>query len=107
MGVDLVIVARTDADAATLLDSNIDKRDHPFILGVAAPGPRNTDSLEDCMTFGEAVLKKIEGLKGMVSETHRRRILQMWNQSDPDTLSNADARRVADAIFGEKDSVSM
>merc|ERR1719228_1985119 len=28
----LVIVARTDAEAATLLDSNIDPRDHPFIL---------------------------------------------------------------------------
>lgn len=29
-----VIVARTDADSATLLDNNVDKRDHPYILGV-------------------------------------------------------------------------
>ncbi|KAI5065266.1 hypothetical protein GOP47_0019961 [Adiantum capillus-veneris] len=37
MGVETVLVARTDAEAATLLQSNIDKRDHPFILGVTNP----------------------------------------------------------------------
>jgi isocitrate lyase len=31
-GVPTVLVARTDADAATLLTSNIDERDHPFIV---------------------------------------------------------------------------
>ncbi|KAA3617025.1 MAG: isocitrate lyase family protein [Calditrichaeota bacterium] len=34
MRVSGIIVARTDAEAATLLDSNSDGRDHPFILGV-------------------------------------------------------------------------
>jgi len=34
----LVVVARTDAEAATLLDSNIDPRDHPFIKGATVPG---------------------------------------------------------------------
>lgn len=33
MGVENVIVARTDAEAATLLTSTIDPRDHPFIIG--------------------------------------------------------------------------
>uniref|UniRef100_A0A6V3LJV7 Isocitrate lyase n=1 Tax=Lotharella globosa TaxID=91324 RepID=A0A6V3LJV7_9EUKA len=33
MGAETVVVSRTDAQAATLIDSNIDKRDHPFILG--------------------------------------------------------------------------
>lgn len=33
MGVDTIIVARTDAEAATLITSTIDTRDHPFILG--------------------------------------------------------------------------
>ena len=28
-----IIVARTDAEAASLLDGNADERDHPFILG--------------------------------------------------------------------------
>merc|ERR1719463_589004 len=34
----LVIVARTNAEAATLLDSNIDPIDHPHIKGATVPG---------------------------------------------------------------------
>jgi isocitrate lyase len=33
MGVPGIIVARTDAESATLLDGRADERDHPFILG--------------------------------------------------------------------------
>jgi isocitrate lyase len=33
MGVDCLAVARTDSEAATLITSNVDTRDHPFILG--------------------------------------------------------------------------
>lgn len=33
MGVENVIVSRTDAEAATMVTSNIDYRDHPFIIG--------------------------------------------------------------------------
>ena len=35
MGSELVIIARTDALSAKLLDSNIDPIDHPYILGIA------------------------------------------------------------------------
>lgn len=37
MGVDNIIVARTDAEAATLITSTIDPRDHPFIIGSTNP----------------------------------------------------------------------
>ncbi|KAI9443454.1 isocitrate lyase [Lactarius indigo] len=33
MGVDCLAIARTDSEAATLITSNVDARDHPFILG--------------------------------------------------------------------------
>ncbi|KAH7097678.1 isocitrate lyase icl [Auriculariales sp. MPI-PUGE-AT-0066] len=33
MGVENLVVARTDSEAATLITSNVDERDHPFILG--------------------------------------------------------------------------
>lgn len=33
MGVDNLIVCRTDAEAATLISTNVDERDHAFILG--------------------------------------------------------------------------
>ncbi|KOS20378.1 Isocitrate lyase [Escovopsis weberi] len=38
MGVDLVAVARTDAEAATLLTTSVDPRDHAFIMGCTTPG---------------------------------------------------------------------
>ena len=37
MGVPGIIVARTDAEAATLLDDDSDERDQPFILGTTNP----------------------------------------------------------------------
>ncbi|KAF9977519.1 isocitrate lyase 1 [Actinomortierella ambigua] len=40
MGVENLIVARTDSEAATLITSNIDPRDHAFILGVTNPNLR-------------------------------------------------------------------
>jgi isocitrate lyase len=38
MGVPGLIVARTDAEAATYVESRTDERDHPFILGATTPG---------------------------------------------------------------------
>lgn len=49
MGVPLLVVARTDAEAATLLDSNIDPRDHPFIKGITVLG---VESLRDATQNG-------------------------------------------------------
>ncbi|KAF9077583.1 isocitrate lyase icl [Rhodocollybia butyracea] len=37
MGVENLVVSRTDSEAATLITSNIDDRDHPFILGCTNP----------------------------------------------------------------------
>ena len=116
LGASTVIVARTDAEAATLLDSNIDGRDHPFILGVTTPGMNSlqeavasgTSSQEwsakaKLMTFSQAVLAKIDSLP--VPHSKKNEMRARWMASDPDTLSNAAARRVADSIFGQKDSV--
>ena len=33
MGVSNLVIARTDSEAATLITTNVDERDHPFILG--------------------------------------------------------------------------
>merc|ERR1712217_513600 len=68
----LVLVARTDAEAATMIDSNIDPVDHPFIKGQTIPGveplyeaikkgtDKDWEARAGCMTFPEAVAK---GLK--------------------------------------------
>ncbi|KAL6063493.1 Malate synthase [Balamuthia mandrillaris] len=52
MGTETLLVARTDAEAATLLDSNIDGRDHPFILGTTNS---SLDALNDLQQ--EAIAK--------------------------------------------------
>ncbi|KAI8880858.1 isocitrate lyase [Backusella circina FSU 941] len=40
MGVENIVVARTDAEAATLISSNIDSRDHEFVVGATNPDLR-------------------------------------------------------------------
>ena len=40
MGVNNLIISRTDSEAATLLTSNVDARDHAFILGSTNPNLR-------------------------------------------------------------------
>merc|ERR1711935_393841 len=72
----LVLIARTDAEAATMIDSNIDPIDHPHIKGATVPG---VESLSDamrrkadgdwetragCMTYPDAVAKAMKA-KGM------------------------------------------
>jgi isocitrate lyase len=124
LGTDLIIVARTDAEAATLLDSNIDFRDHPFILGVTVPGlPTLNEALHQAsitgkgvdqvskdwtaraclMTFGEAVLSKIRSLN--LSHSQKGSMEQMWFASKPESLSMAMAKSTADKIFGVDDAV--
>ncbi|KEF53624.1 isocitrate lyase [Exophiala aquamarina CBS 119918] len=50
MGVDLLAIARTDSEAATLISSNIDHRDHGFILGSTNA---NLQPLNDLMVAAE------------------------------------------------------
>jgi len=132
LGTNTIIVARTDAEAATLLDSNIDGRDHPFILGVTSPGlPSLRETLESAKrqqhtntqhnldqiskdwtiaaslkTFSEAVLERIQNLPN-VSDWKRQSMREKWFRGEPDTLSNASARRLADSLFGQKNSIDF
>jgi isocitrate lyase len=54
MGVENLIVARTDAEAATLLTSNIDYRDHAFILGSTNPAlPALVTAMEQARAQGK------------------------------------------------------
>ena len=122
LGSNLILVARTDAEAASLLDNNIDGRDHPFILGVTDPSvPSLTETLlktpagqvpaamqrwsqqANLMTFGEAVLATIDRMS--VSPSQKESMRSQWMASDPDTLSNAAARRRADQILGRKNAI--
>ncbi|ODV91067.1 hypothetical protein CANCADRAFT_25331 [Tortispora caseinolytica NRRL Y-17796] len=56
MGSDLICVARTDSEAATLITSTIDPRDHAFILGTTVPGTRGL-----AQVMSEAELRGVIG----------------------------------------------
>jgi isocitrate lyase len=69
----LVVVARTDAEAATLIQSNIDPRDHAFIVGATNPDVESLiqstmngtagdwEKRAGAMTFVEAVAQQLSG----------------------------------------------
>jgi len=68
----LVIVARTDAEAATMIDSNIDPIDHPHIKGATVAGveplyeaikkgtDKDWEQRAGCMTFPDAVAARLK-----------------------------------------------
>ncbi|KAL0742959.1 hypothetical protein Bca4012_084472 [Brassica carinata] len=121
MGTETVLVARTDAVAATLIQSNIDSRDHQFILGVTNPTLRGKSlssllaegmavgkngpalqAIEDqwlssarLMTFSDAV---VEALKRMnLSENEKSRRVNEWlnHARYENCLSNEQGRELA------------
>eukprot|EP00559_Dactyliosolen_fragilissimus_P005140 CAMPEP_0184857852 /NCGR_PEP_ID=MMETSP0580-20130426/2993_1 /TAXON_ID=1118495 /ORGANISM="Dactyliosolen fragilissimus" /LENGTH=552 /DNA_ID=CAMNT_0027353693 /DNA_START=231 /DNA_END=1889 /DNA_ORIENTATION=+ len=126
LGTNTIMVARTDAEAANLIDSNVDGRDHPFILGVTSPGLSPLRNILDkarlngnanidhitkkwilqakLMTFSDAVISKIQSLT-KVDVTKKQLMINTWMTSAPNTMSNARARNVADLIIGQKNSV--
>ncbi len=63
MGVAGIVVARTDAEAANLIDGRGDERDHPFLLGATNPGMPSYRACTLAMLrrFHEAGAKEING----------------------------------------------
>ncbi|KAJ9141773.1 Isocitrate lyase [Pleurostoma richardsiae] len=80
MGVDLLAIARTDAEAATLITTTIDPRDHAFILGSTNP---NLQPLSDLMIAAERAGKVGEELQAIEDQ---------W-------LSQANLKRFDDAVL--------
>ena len=87
MGVPTLIVARTDAESAKLITSDIDERDRPFIIS----GERTPEGffhirhgVDACIARGLAYAKYADVL--------------WWETSHPDL---ADARRFAEAIHAQ------
>jgi len=55
MGVENLIISRTDSEAATLITTNIDERDHPFILGATnASLPSLVGAMTDAENAGKS-----------------------------------------------------
>lgn len=117
MGVQNIVVARTDAEAATLLSTNVDERDHGYILGTTNPG---LGHLVDIMNKAERdgvngdALQKIEddwtakaGLclypDAVATELKRKNVnakkIEEWTAKSIH-LSHERARQLAKSEFG-------
>jgi isocitrate lyase len=91
MGVSTVIIARTDAEAATLLDSNIDPRDHPFILGATVPGTLPLNELIHCARADGKSVDEINRMSQAWQEKARLRTF-------PEAVMEAIAETFADPM---------
>ena len=79
MGTDTLVIARTDSEAATLITSTIDARDHPFILGSTNP---HAGALHEKMVLAEA-----KGLNG-----------QQLQKIEDNWLVEANLKTLSDAV---------
>jgi len=88
MDSELIIVARTDAEAANLLDTNIDPRDHAFILGATNPNiPYLADTIRlateklDRRMQPQKYAARLEELRTL-SETLVNTVQKIWDLQD-------------------------
>jgi isocitrate lyase len=94
MGVENLVIARTDSEAATLITSNVDARDHAFILGSTNPALR---PLAAVMDEAEASGAAGDALQAVEDAWTAAAKLQSWAETLADALrtqTRADARAV-------------
>jgi isocitrate lyase len=95
MGVENLAVARTDSEAATLITSNIDDRDHAFILGSTNPA---LPSLNAVMTEAEKQGKNGDQLQAIEDKWINQAALELFGV----TLSKALSKQGASASAVQK-----
>ncbi|XP_058734868.1 isocitrate lyase 2-like [Vicia villosa] len=87
MGVETVLIARTDAVAANLIQSNIDTRDHQFILGVTNPNMK-WKSLVTVMAKGFAAGKSGAELQALEDHWLSKAELKTFSEAVEDAIKN-------------------
>ncbi|KAK1138285.1 isocitrate lyase 1 [Aspergillus melleus] len=119
MGTDLLAIARTDSEAATLITSTIDHRDHAFVVGSTNP---NLQPLNDLMVAAEQAGKSGEELQAIEDQWVAQAGLKLFNDAVLDSIekgvhpnkkalatdylkavkgkSNSEARAIAKGITG-------
>lgn len=84
MGTDLLAVARTDSEAATLITSTIDPRDHGFILGMTNPA---LQALNDLMVAAEQAGKSGEQLQAIEDQWMAQAGLKLFDDAVEDMIN--------------------
>lgn len=83
MGVENLVVARTDSEAATLITTNVDERDHAFILGTTN---RNLEPLNDVMIRAEREGKTGDALQAIEDNWTRQAGLKLYTTAAAEEL---------------------
>jgi len=83
MGTDLLAVARTDSEAATLITSTIDPRDHGFILGMTNSA---LQPLNDLMVAAEQAGKSGEQLQAIEDQWTAQAGLKLFPEAVEDAI---------------------
>ncbi|KAI0434273.1 isocitrate lyase [Xylaria sp. FL1042] len=84
MGTDLLAIARTDAEAATLITTTIDPRDHAFIIGSTNP---NIQPLNDLMIAAEQAGKSGEQLQAIEDSWLKEANLKRFDEAVADAIT--------------------
>ncbi|KAF2157611.1 isocitrate lyase and phosphorylmutase [Myriangium duriaei CBS 260.36] len=84
MGSDLLAVARTDSEAATLITSTIDPRDHAFILGSTNPA---LQPLNDLMIAAEQAGKNGAELQAIEDQWNATANLRLFPEAVIDAIN--------------------
>jgi len=84
MGSDLLAIARTDSEAATLIASTIDHRDHPYILGATN---QNLQPLNDLMVAAEQAGKVGDQLQAIEDNWLQEAGLKLYDDAVVDTIN--------------------
>lgn len=84
MGSDLLAIARTDSEAATLITSTIDHRDHAFIVGATNP---NLQPLNDLMVAAEQSGKNGAELQAIEDQWTAQAGLKLFEEAVIDTIN--------------------
>jgi isocitrate lyase len=83
MGTETLIVARTDAEAATLLTTNVDPRDHSFILGSTNP---KLGALNELMMESEGEGIQGEQLESIEKEWLKQAGIKLFDEAVMDVI---------------------
>jgi isocitrate lyase len=103
MGVENLVVARTDSEAATLITSNVDERDHGFILGTTNP---TLEPLVDIMTRGEREGKSGEALQAIEDAWTKEAGLKLFTEAVADHLTQKGASAKAGEFLSKAAKMS-
>lgn len=98
-GTDLLAVARTDSEAATLITSTIDPRDHAFVVGSTNP---NIQPLNDLMMAAEQAGKSGAQLQEIEDKWNAEAGLKLFSEAVIDQIkasSTSNKRAVIDRLL--------